>query len=426
MKLFILWDASDLWGCLALWAARSLRLPCRLVGGLEVARGLLERETPSLLLAPGGAARRKAAALGPAGLEAVRRYVAGGGQYLGFCGGAGLGLSGPEPASGRAPDTLSLCPWRRGSFADHRQHLMSGHMHVAAAPHRLTPPDSPASPLLPVWWPGRFDPDRAERAETDGITVLARYAEPGPDFWLADLPVAALPAGAFTEWEERYGFSLSPGFLAGQPCLIHGPHGKGGYVLSYSHLETPDSPQANAWFCHLLRELGGFAPQGESVPAWDPDRAPPLWRDAGLAAVRAALADLLQTGLSAGLFFRRAPWLLGWRTGLPGAALAALRGQLSLALSREPGREAARYWRERKGDFLPLFAAFAGRASSYLLAERLAMTLAKALPEALAPEKLSAERAALFGSAMNPGAGGLYGRILPVLEELVFLQFRQG
>ena len=415
MKLCILWDASDIWGCLALWAARSLGLPYRLVRGHELEAGLLDREAPALLLVPGGLARRKAAALGDGGQEAVRRYVAAGGQYLGFCGGAGLGLSG----SGG----LSLCPWNRGAYAEHMQHFMSGHLTVEAAAHPLTPGELPASPLLPVWWPGRFNPDDAEKH--DGVAVLARYAAPGPDFWLADLPVASLPAGAFSEWGAHYGFSLSPTFLAGQPSIVHGRYGKGAYTLSYSHLETPDSPDANAWFAHLLRELGGLSPLSGGVTAWNLASLPSLWDDTALLGLRASLVRILDTGCGAGLFFSRTPWLVGWRTGLPGAALNTLRAQLCSILSQLPTEQALRLWQAEQEAFLPLFNSFAERVTSYLLAERLAMTLSKALPEALVPERLRAERAELFGgSGMTAVAGGLYGRILPLFEELLFLQFR--
>ncbi|MFO7597492.1 MAG: biotin--protein ligase, partial [Desulfocurvibacter africanus] len=56
--------------------------------------------------------------------------------------------------------------------------------------------------------------------------------------------------------------------------------------------------------------------------------------------------------------------------------------------------------------------------SGYLLAERLAMTLASA-PDAVCLTGLKQQRAALFGPP--PGSGGLYGKMLPVLEELARL-----
>jgi len=92
--LHILWDESHVWGLLAWRAVESMGLPYRLVRAQEIADGLLSRNPPALLLVPGGTARLKADALGETGMQAVRDYVAGGGSYLGFCGGAGLGLTG--------------------------------------------------------------------------------------------------------------------------------------------------------------------------------------------------------------------------------------------------------------------------------------------------------------------------------------------
>ena len=88
----IFWDASQLWGLLVWRAAEAFGLPYRLVKAKEIAQGALSDKT-SLLLVPGGTARHKSAALGEKGREAVRAWVRGGGRYVGFCGGAGLGLS---------------------------------------------------------------------------------------------------------------------------------------------------------------------------------------------------------------------------------------------------------------------------------------------------------------------------------------------
>lgn len=130
--LHILWDESHIWGLLVWRAAEALGLPYRLVKGEEIAHGLLSCNPPALLLVPGGTARLKAEALGPAGMAAIRDYVAAGGHYLGFCGGAGLGLSG---AYG-----LGLCPWSRAAFTDRMQHFVSGHIHASVqCGHPLVP-----------------------------------------------------------------------------------------------------------------------------------------------------------------------------------------------------------------------------------------------------------------------------------------------
>lgn len=213
----------------------------------------------------------------------MRQWVERGGNYLGFCGGSGLALTHPNPDHG-----LNICPWARAAYPERLYHLISGHVraHVASghefSPRRPAEPDRQPvnghndtgataplcpgvrraaarqaqsgaaseifSPSLPVWWPGRFAPEK-----NNHVTVLASYGSPDADFWLADLPLQSLPSKVFSHWRDLYGLNLSADFLEGQPMAVTGAYGQGQYVLSYSHLETPHSPDANAWLAQLLR-----------------------------------------------------------------------------------------------------------------------------------------------------------------------------
>ena len=111
----ILWDASHIWGYLLLHAVQSTGIPFRVLKGLDISHSGL---TGKMLIVPGGSARRKFEALGAQGAEAIHRFVKEGGHYMGFCGGAGLALSGG----------LGLCPWKRDGMPDRMQHLVSGHL----------------------------------------------------------------------------------------------------------------------------------------------------------------------------------------------------------------------------------------------------------------------------------------------------------
>ena len=282
--IYMLWDASHIWGLMAWRALRALGLSCRLVKGQEIAEGALlgkpgscrayeSAVPPPLLVVPGGNARLKALALGEAGRAAVRAYLEQGGGYLGFCGGAGLALSHRDPRDG-----LQLCPWSRAAYPQRLHHLISGHVRVRArAGEELSPPGIPPllpagaagsrnnAPLsLPVWWPGRFAPENTEE-----VCVLAAYDAPDADFWLADLPLQRIPAHVFEAWQALYGINLSADFLTDQPLVVSGAYGQGRYVLSYSHLETPQSPDANAWLAHLLRRLAALEPRRDLVPGWE-------------------------------------------------------------------------------------------------------------------------------------------------------------
>lgn len=425
--LYILWDDAHIWGLIAWRAAVVMRLPYRLIKANEIARGVLADQPPALLLVPGGTARLKARALGRAGLDAVRAYVAAGGQYLGFCGGAGLGLTG-EPNQ-----SLCLCPWARAGYTDRLQHLVSGHIRARLADDALcpllrneayVPTDSGGYAIsLPVWWPGRFAP-----REEGGVTVLAAYAAPDADLWIADLPLGALPPDIFGAWQALYGVNMRADFLADQPCVLHGRYGRGSYTLSYSHLETPGSPQANAWLAHLFRQLAGFSPHVDNTPPWEVAAQSPCWPNtlatAALHAARESLERLIHMGLAHNLLFRRTEWLYGWRAGIPGAALNNLHAALCTTLALPPKPAALDWWKQQRPlveRYLPLFQQ---GATEYLLAERLATTLASHLPDAVDRRGLRMQREALFGHPME--GGGLYQELLNVFDELIFLLARKS
>lgn len=435
--LAILWDASHLWGLLAWRAAVAFRLPYRLVKAQEIAQGTLSDKT-SLLLVPGGTARHKFAALGEKGRQALRDWVEKGGHYVGFCGGAGLGLN--------DGDGLGLCPWRRARITEWVQHFVSGHVRVELHPgHTLTEQaraDGRELVALPIWWPGRFAvPAGTDCANTAGeVTVLARYAGLTPaicrddprfaDFQVADMPLSSLSDDVLVEWARTYGVSLAPAFLDGQPCVLHGARGKGTYTLSYSHLETPGSPEANRWLASLLGSLsGGFPaglPAGGEIPAWRPEAEPTLWRGelagfpGSLAEAREHMAEIMRLGMAHGLLFSRTPWLTGWRSGVAGAALNNLYAALCVATAIAPTPEAEACWQRTGPRFIPLFNAFAQGVRDNLLAFRLSATM----PEAVPRHRVMEQRNALFGTAME--SAGPYKELLAMVDEVLFLSLHRG
>ncbi len=408
MAIHILWDDSHIWGLLVLKALEAWSVPARLVRGHDVAGGCLDGESAGLLIVPGGNARRKAQALGPQGIGAVRDFVARGGNYLGFCGGAGLGLS---------DGGLKLCPWCRRPFESRLQHLVSGHMRVRVhGEQALAPSVLGRDAVLPVWWPARFAPD-----QDCGLHVLATYEAPADDFWVADMRLADLPEPALSVWEEKYQIKLRPDFMRDQPCLVQGGHGKGRYVLSYAHLETPASPQANGWLFSLLRELGGWDAVGgnavHGVPEWNLRGEPMKWDDPVLSAACGCLENIIAQGRDHFLLFERTPWLMGWRRGLPGLAINSLYALVRYCLSCEPGTGALEHWRGHSSEFARLLKGFCTDVSGYLLAERLDMALSHA-PQGVCVTGLKEQRSALFGPP--PSSGGVYGALQSLLEQLVF------
>ena len=408
-SLYVYWNESNMWGLL-LWRALSAwGLPHRLVRGEEIAKGLLIQKPPSALIVPGGGAKKKFEALGRDGVKAIRDYVDSGGVYLGFCGGAGLGLSGPFG--------LGLCPWKRRAFSERTQHFCSGHIFVRTPrPNPLIPDSLPEKPLVPVWWPARFDPE-----ENSDISVLATYDKPGPDFWVADLPLASLPREPLKTLETTYGIHLWPHFMRDRPCIIQGSFGKGKYVLSYAHLETPDSPDANAWLAHVLAVLAGVdpvPPEKTRTPAWDLENLAMRWPDPSLRTTKAVIEELIHQGEDHLLLFKRNSWLLGWRRGIPGSNINFLYSLVCQAQNMEPLLAANTYWQKHAPAFLETLERFRVGLTGYLLAERLAMTVSES-SNAIPGKGLKKQRAALFGPPMD--YGGLYGEMLTVLDELIQL-----
>lgn len=451
-RVFVVWDDSHLWGLLVLRFLRALGLPHGILRAHDIAEGALsgkpvavgpfrgersgrrrrkanglsdiDAEAPPLLIVPGGWARGKALRLGERGLAAIRDFVAGGGNYLGFCGGAGLALTSPRPG-----ESLNLCPWGRMGFAGRLQHFLSGDVRLA-----LNSADPLALPgaeeaLAQVWWPAQFAPP--PRQEKDGVAVLARYAGLGPDFWVADLALSRFPEEALSDWENLYGLQVRPDFLKGRPAVISGQYGKGRYVLSYPHLETPDSPQANAWLAHLLTSLtnglAGADGNNSTVPPWHVGHEAPqsgvAWGDPVLAEAKAGLEAVIGLGQDHLLLFWRNPWLLGWRRGVPGPGINSVYALVCEALScpaPAPGSAAAVFWAEHSADFARLASLFCKGLSGLLLAERLDMTVRQTPgvdgADDMFAKNLRDMRTALFGPP--PSSGGVCGQLLGLLEEL--------
>jgi len=422
--LHLLWDESHLWGVLMARALTAWGLSWRLVSARQVRSGALGAEKPACLLVPGGFASRKGASLGQGGLAAVRGYVAQGGAYLGVCGGAGLGLT--------VPGGLGLCPWARAPFATRLQHFASGGVHLSPSPgSAYTPEGLDHEPLAPVWWPARFLPQGEPQDAPDHgpVEVVARYGRPGPDFYMADIPLAMVPGETLEDWEALYGVRLAPSFSEGDPCIVAGRHGRGRYVLSHAHLETPASPQANAWLGHILAELAGLdrAP-ASPAPDWAMGQGEPVFLDSALERAMETMLETVRLGIGHGLLTWREPWLLGWRQGLPGAQISGLLAMLDHARRQTPGPEALAYWRGEAEGFARDVDLLARGLSGYLLAERLALTLWRVDPQAVPQRGLAEARLTLFGPppGSGQGGGGLCGQVLGVLENFVWLCGQAG
>ena len=508
----ILWDAAPLWGHLVLNAVIQTGLSYTLIRAEDCAEDYpadctehYEENTQKndstisrkdckknwsqskILIVPGGFGRQKASKLGKKGIVAIRKFVENGGSYIGFCGGAGLALTDGE-------DGLALCPWGRSFYKDRIQHLVSGHLISSLNQDELIPElidgatdrATGKEVSLPVWWPGRFqEPENRIPLHTlqSEVRVLARYRDMGTDLHVADLPIQKLPASTLEDWQNLYGVNLRPHLLDGQPAVITGSFGHGQYILSYSHLETPDSPAANAIFAHMLRvclkdvnlDFAGatqnenpvFEAHGngltcnifnteEYCPTWSsqhyqfPSKTPvqvtttaqspsqispkmsaqtkkqtPHQAWPILSELHEKFEELFKLGVDLNLLFPRTEWLYGWHNSVPGSQLNALRIALLRSLLLPVNQAREQYITTKGVHFSENMLIFISGAKSWLLARRLIETMGETMGEntgetAIIPRPiLQAQRQELFGIHMT--GGGLCGSLLDWLDEFLFL-----
>ncbi|MBR4741529.1 MAG: hypothetical protein IK079_01345, partial [Desulfovibrio sp.] len=119
------------------------------------------------------------------------------------------------------------------------------------------------------------------------------------------------------------------------------------------------------------------------------------------------------------LFFRRTPWLWGWRTGLPGAPLNFLHTAIWTLLSLPPNKKALQYWEGVHDQFQKNFVLFCNVAEENLLTNRVAYALKNVLPKQETTWEHVLRSKAIFGCPRNEG--GLLGPILTILEEIIYL-----
>ncbi len=413
-KIAFLWDESFLWGLMAFKSFGALGIDSGIVTSENIRAGSLD--SYDILFVPGGWASDKTVMLGEEGRGAIRDFVARGGSYMGFCGGAGLAL---DVDGGLALTHVSRIPTK------HRVPSFSGEVILRA--------DEPSHPLwrgirkpfaFHVWWPGQF-----HLGEGDGIKVIASYAGPGRDFCLADLDSSGVGKyGEWEKWEESYGINLNPERLVGEPAIIETGFGNGRVFLSYPHLETPGSKKGNQALLNLVEYL---KPKGKpSPPAGRYKRAKSKEYRVTPDAVKAsaemlgAAREFIKFGERNFLWYWRNSWVLQWRRGVRGVEYSMLFGLIKEIAERLKAA-AESIDPDASGKVLALrekVIPFFEDVKSLLLLERLAMmnggmsSIRSHDPEV---EKL---RARLFSGSKR--FGGEFKEILVKLDEVVLALLR--
>jgi hypothetical protein len=309
-RVALLWDESFLWGLMAYKALESARLPFDLIRSEEIKAGRLENY--GVLFVPGGWASNKLKSLGESGIDAIKTFVSGGGNYLGFCGGAGLAtLDGigllnvkRKPTKARVPSfsgriTLSLSEsplWRRIN-----------------------------EPVFQAWWPSQFV------VEDTGIKVLAAYGEALPDSFSSDMNTGDTERhGNWSGLEELYQINLNPKRMLDDPAVVEGIYGKGRAILSLIHFDTPGDRDGSVVLRNLWEYLG--VRNVEAAPPGEEEKAAGYVVEDETSRLVSELSgvceELISLGMRNFLWFWRNPMLLQWRRGVRGLEYCTLYGMM--------------------------------------------------------------------------------------------------
>jgi hypothetical protein len=406
----VLWDESFLWGVMAHRALREAGLAFDLVRSDQVRRGALRGYR--MLLVPGGWATHKMTSLGDAGADAVQQFVAGGGSYLGICGGAGLatvdgiGLLGVKRQSG---------PERVPSF--------SGRV-------RLTLADDPlwrgvGDPIFHAWWPSQL------AVADPGVRVLASYAGALPDAFSSDLNVGDVSRDSGWEsLESLYDMRLDPARLRGNPAVLEGSFGAGRVILSLVHLDTVGDTNGGTVLANLWDAVSGERARAD-IPTTGldiRDRARPEAGEGQAAKERAlrALAplergveELIAVGVRNFLWHWRTPLLLAWRRGVRGLECCTLHVLVREIAARVRARDAISPALASAISSLPTsLAPFLDEAARLLVLERRAMMKGLVTFKRCEDEEIRGIRERLFSASKSHG--GRFKEVILALDAVLY------
>ncbi len=404
-KIALFWDESFLWGLIAYDVFTLLSINFGIVTSTDIHEGALE--TYDVLFVPGGWASNKIRALGERGKENIRRFVENGGNYLGFCGGAGLALA--------HKDGISLVPVTRKPTTE-RVPSFSGKI-------RLNQSDT-GHPMwegikdkeaFHAWWPGQFS-----IIEHGKVKVLATYDVPEDGSYVADLPVG--PMIDWARWEQSYNTNLNPKRVKGEPAIIETNFGKGKVFLSYLHFETPGDDQGYKVLLNILEYLAGKRVQIENPPkemqVIDYNGSSADKKLAKLTGeLEDAASDLISFGQNNFLWYWRNPWIIQWRRGVRGieyCTIYSLLKRLSLLapqISDDIGLIG------QLTDLKEFCFPFFEKAKQLLMLERFAMNRGPISPLKSDDENIQRMRDELFSNSKS--FGGYFKQIIDTIDAIL-------
>ncbi len=452
-----LWDESFLWGLIAYNALKANGLSFELIRTEDIKKGRLKNY--AMLFVPGGWASNKLKSLGNAGISEIKNFVRNGGNYLGFCGGAGLAtLDGiglldikRKPTKERVPSfsgriylNINEHPiWDNCKIHDAGYKIQDNHasciMHHASENSSL---------IFNAWWPSQF------LIEDSGLKILATYGNALSDAFSSDLNVGDVEINSrWTELEKIYGINLNPKRLKDEPAVIEGTFGKGRVILSLIHFDTPDDANGamvlrNLWDC-LAGKQSAFNSQRSAknskllihsdimfdnycdlvIPACPESFLGKDSRQAGvtekekssLEELEWAVEDLISLGIRNFLWFWRNPMLLQWRRGVRGLEYCTLyimimeiAGILKMQDAGYKMQDTEKHLKKIKKMLIP----FVAKAKHLLILERHEIQNGHLTYERCDDPEIQKLRAELFSSSKSHG--GLFKELIEEVDKLLY------
>ncbi len=403
-RVAFLWDESFLWSIMAVKALQKAGLQFDIVRSKEIRSGCLKNF--AMLFVPGGWSSNKIKALGDRGVRAVKRFVHNGGNYIGFCGGAGLATL----------DGIGLLDIRRRPTRE-RVPSFSGRIRLSTAEHPVW--HGISEPVFHAWWPPQF------AVPHEGIKVLASYGKALPDAFSSDLNVGDVLSGrGWEELEQRYGINLDPARIMNDAAVIEGSYGKGTVILSLVHFDTPDDADGgqvlkNLWRRYAFAEAAPAPPRGAGTTAAAPCPAGPCFDL--MHTCETAVAGLIDLGIRNFLWFWRNPMLLQWRRGVRGleyCTLFVMVREAAERLSYHPLGDEPKMARKLRKMSRKLLS-FTDRAQDLLVRERIAMQGGHITYERCDDRDIQRLREELFSSSKS--YGGLFKTVIDEIDDLLYL-----
>jgi len=387
-KAAFLWDESFLWGIMAYKALNALGLSFDLIRAEDIKRGELDKY--GMLFVPGGWASNKSKALGEAGRRAVQDFVADGGNYLGFCGGAGLAT--------KAEGGIGLLNVKRRPTKE-RVPSFSGRIELNLYKHPIWLNQD--SNVFHAWWPSQFVVEDKE------IKALASYGKALPDSFSSDLNVGDVKAnGGWKTLEDIYQINLDPARLIDEPAIIEGGYGRGKVILSLIHFDTPDDINGAAVLKNLWTYLGGSQDSVEGRSLGSAEKNSKL-----ISELEREVNKLITFGERNFLWFWRNPMLLQWRRGIRGLEYNTIYIMIKEIIRENSAGNDIKRIRE-------MLVPFIEKAKKLLLLERQAMQKGHITYEKCEDVEIRGIRSELFSDTKSHG--GMFKELIDKVDESLF------